>query len=446
MRRAGILGWAAAFGLLLSFAASAAVPDPSAPLVDVTQTLDDDARAALIQRLQEIDDSGRAQVAILIVPDTDGEVLSDYSLQVAEAWQLGRAGRDDGLLIVVVPSAHAARIEVGYGLEGDIPDAIASRWVDALLPSLHDGSLAAGLDRLLDAVDATLPAAGTTTAPASTTTTLFDGHPEWNLPFVMIVFSPFALFPLFLGRWGAVASAPLFALMIGGAGQFFWGRQDAGIMAAILALPLPVLWSFSVGGGPRRNVWLRGLFIAGNLLALLLFFAWLTLFVGVGVVAMELPFWTALVFTGLMTTGLAAMLFPGRPAQLLMVILRSLMHFVFVLLLAMICLHALSAHALAWSVLLATLFTAAVGVYLAADARAGRNGDARTRRIAHAGFVAALSILLPLGATALLLSIVSDLGGVGAIGGGGALGSGLWWAARRGLGGRFGGGGAGRSG
>src|SRR6185503_11931232 len=112
--------------------------------------LSDDEREALSARLRAVQTSGRAQVAILVASGTDGEPLADYALRVAEKWQLGRAGKDDGLLVLVVPSANAVRIEVGYGLEGVIPDARASRWVDELRPSVTSKELAAGLNRLLD--------------------------------------------------------------------------------------------------------------------------------------------------------------------------------------------------------------------------------------------------------------------------------------------------------
>ena len=56
--------------------------------------------------------SRRAQIAILISTGTDGTPLADYALRVAEKWRLGRAGRDDGLLILIVPSPAAVRLEV----------------------------------------------------------------------------------------------------------------------------------------------------------------------------------------------------------------------------------------------------------------------------------------------------------------------------------------------
>ena len=84
--------------------------DCFAQRVDQAGALDDTEQRALAARLQSMQTSGRAQVAILVSAAMDGEPLAEYALRVAEKWQLGRAGRDDGLLILVVPSAAAARI------------------------------------------------------------------------------------------------------------------------------------------------------------------------------------------------------------------------------------------------------------------------------------------------------------------------------------------------
>ena len=82
-------------------ATRAAVPELAGLVVDEAKMLDEGARAALQSRLETIQAAGRAQIAILLSRGTDGEPLADYSLRVAEAWQLGRAKRDDGLLILV---------------------------------------------------------------------------------------------------------------------------------------------------------------------------------------------------------------------------------------------------------------------------------------------------------------------------------------------------------
>jgi uncharacterized protein len=229
---------------LLYAAAREPIPEATSLLVDQVGALSDAEREALTARLRTIQDAGRAQVAILISSGTSGEPLADYALRIAEKWQLGRARRDDGLLVLVIPSANAARIEVGYGLEGAIPDARASRWVDDFLPAVKNKELAAGLNQLLDQIEGVLPSAAAKT-DAGKDNTLFPDHPEWAVPFVLVVFSPFALFPLFFGRWGSVASGPLLACFLGGAAWTFWDSKTAGLIAAAIALPLPFLWALN---------------------------------------------------------------------------------------------------------------------------------------------------------------------------------------------------------
>lgn len=128
-------------------------------LVDQTGSIDDYQAISLTSRLRSFPRDERGQVAILLVPELRGETLEQYSLRVAEVWRLGRARHDDGLLIVVLPSLPAARLEVGYGLEGSIPDALAARWLDELLPLIREGRTVDGLVRLLDHIDGVLPPA-----------------------------------------------------------------------------------------------------------------------------------------------------------------------------------------------------------------------------------------------------------------------------------------------
>lgn len=430
------------------------VPEQTSLLVDQAAALDETERSALTLRLQMIQDSGRAQVAVLIIPNLHGEALSDYSLRVATSWQLGRKGRDDGLLILLLPSQHQARIEVGYGLEGDIPDARASQWLDDFLPLMNDGQLATALTQLLDHIDAALPAVQ---APAAKEDIL-DQHPEWKLPFVLIVFSPFALFPLFFGRWGVAASAPLLAGFIGGAAWTLWHIQTAIITTAVIGLLLPIMWSLNWLESNHLSTGLRAVKALGNLLAVAAFFSVITLFTGVGL-SMVMPnaVWGAALFAGTLALGLAVFLFPGRPAQVLMVILRSLIHFFFVLVMAYVALQDRTAEPGLLALLIAAAFTACVGLSLYLD---GRESMAKvqgrsTRRWSHVLVAVALLMVLPIGVLLLIQGLFGgnpDLRMAQASVGGGSIVGALWWAARTGffaalrlgLGGRFGGGGAGR--
>ena len=64
---------------------------------------------------------------MLLVKSTEPEVIEQYSIRVADAWKLGRKGVDDGVILIVAPAEKKVRIEVGYGLEGVLPDAVAAR-------------------------------------------------------------------------------------------------------------------------------------------------------------------------------------------------------------------------------------------------------------------------------------------------------------------------------
>ncbi|MFT4047746.1 MAG: YgcG family protein [Solimonas sp.] len=146
--------------LFASLAALADVPVPAltARVTDQTGTLDASQRAALESKLAAFEQAKGSQIALLIVPTTEPETIEQYSIRVAEQWKLGRKGVDDGLLILVARNDRALRIEVGYGLEGAVPDAIANRVIDEIIvPKFRSGDyyggLDAGVDQLIKVID-----------------------------------------------------------------------------------------------------------------------------------------------------------------------------------------------------------------------------------------------------------------------------------------------------
>ena len=442
------------FVLLIALAPSLACAAPAFTglVVDETGILQESEGDRLRERLQAIQSSGRAQVAILVAKDTEGLPLSDYALRVAEAWALGRQGRDDGLLVLVVPSQKAMRLEVGYGLEGAIPDVQALRWIDEALPLLQRGELTPSLELLLDRIDAALPRPET---PAPEKPHLLDEHPEWKLPFVIAVFSPFALFPLFFGAWGALASAPLFGAAMGFAAFVLWGRTDFAVGMGIAAALLPPMWGLNAARDRDLSPALAWVRAAANIVAVALFFAWLMLFLGVGLWTIDEARWGAPMFAGTMALGLAVFLFPGRVADTLLVVLRSWMHFLFVLILAYSTLMDMVPHPAAVSAAIAAAFASLVALSLRAEAEEKRRKalgeQVPQRSIWFIG--AALLVVVPVGVLLIVRTFLgSDLYGELAqlAAGGGSIGAVIWWAVRHGffaalrlgLGGRFGGGGA----
>ena len=136
----------------------AAVPPLTARVTDLTGTLSAAEQAALDSRLASLEARKGSQIAVLIVPTTQPEAIEQYSIRVVDSWKLGRKGVDDGVLLLVAKDDRTVRIEVGYGLEGVIPDAIANRVMDEfILTRFRDGDFAggidAGIDRLIALVD-----------------------------------------------------------------------------------------------------------------------------------------------------------------------------------------------------------------------------------------------------------------------------------------------------
>lgn len=133
--------------LPLVSAAEVAVPPLTARVTDQVGVLQAEQQAALESRLVALEQEKGSQIAVLIVATTQPETIEQYSIRVAENWQLGRKGVDDGLLILLATNDRTMRIEVGYGLEGVIPDAIAKRVIaEIMTPYFRQGDFYGGLD------------------------------------------------------------------------------------------------------------------------------------------------------------------------------------------------------------------------------------------------------------------------------------------------------------
>jgi uncharacterized protein len=128
------------------------VHDDAKPKVLSQQTAD-----LLENRLRAFEDSTSNQIAILIVSSLDGEPIEEYSLQVVEKWKLGREAKDNGVLMMISVDDHKIRIEVGYGLEGVLTDALCSKIIrNEIAPHFrkddYDGGVTAGIDAIIKGI------------------------------------------------------------------------------------------------------------------------------------------------------------------------------------------------------------------------------------------------------------------------------------------------------
>lgn len=137
----------------LAATAEVAVPPLEAPVTDLTATLTPDQVASLDQKLKAFERRKGSQIAILIVPTTAPETIEQYGLRVVEQWKLGRKKVDDGVLLVIAMNDRTMRIEVGYGFEGALNDAIANRILSEVIgPQFQRGDYYAGIIAGIDAI------------------------------------------------------------------------------------------------------------------------------------------------------------------------------------------------------------------------------------------------------------------------------------------------------
>lgn len=152
--------------LLLAFAlcwaslawAQIAVPPLTGHVIDQTGTLNAAQQSALEQMLTAFEARKGSQLAVLILPTTAPEAIEPFALRVAEQWKLGRKKVDDGAILLVAKTDRSVRIEVGYGLEGALNDAVSQRIIsEIILPHFKQqdfhGGIRAGLEQMIRVVD-----------------------------------------------------------------------------------------------------------------------------------------------------------------------------------------------------------------------------------------------------------------------------------------------------
>jgi uncharacterized protein len=129
------------------------VPALQGRVNDHAQIISAEAAQRLTQRLTAYEQATGHQLAILTIPTLGGDPIEDYSIRVVEAWKLGKKSADDGILLLVAAGDHKMRIEVGYGLEGDLPDAMAGRIVrEVMAPYFRRGDYDGGISAAVNAI------------------------------------------------------------------------------------------------------------------------------------------------------------------------------------------------------------------------------------------------------------------------------------------------------
>jgi uncharacterized protein len=144
--------------LLIFLRLPMAVADPEIPpltgrVVDLADVLTTTAERDLTNQLAKLEEKIGVQIVVATLPRLGLDTIESWGLALGRGWQIGHKGKDDGIVIVLAPNDREVRIEVGYGLEGDVPDAKADKIVrGVLLPAFRDGRYAVGLSDAIEAL------------------------------------------------------------------------------------------------------------------------------------------------------------------------------------------------------------------------------------------------------------------------------------------------------
>jgi uncharacterized protein len=210
-------------------------PAPEGPINDYAHVLQPDAKARLTEQLRSYELGTRRQIAVAILPTLDGEAIEDVAGRLGEKWKIGSRKNNDGVLVTIAIHEHRDRIDVGYGLEDQLTDALSGRILRELMdPRFKAGDFEGGLRAGLAAIDTATGGHQHDEGrlPARAPSRGDDGFPWW-LIFVLVVVVVIGILRRRGGGGGGGGFWPGFFLGGGGRG---WSGGSGG-------------WSSGGGGG-----------------------------------------------------------------------------------------------------------------------------------------------------------------------------------------------------
>ncbi len=238
-----------AFGCLLAgwvlvAWAQVAVPDLSQRVTDLTATLSAGQAATLENELAAFEAKKGSQIAVLMLPTTQPEDIAQFGIRVADQWKIGRNKVDDGVILIVAKNDRTLRIEVGYGLEGAIPDAIAKRVIaETITPYFKAGDfyggIEAGVQQLMKLID------GEPLPPPSASG---NSGNAGEGPFVILIVGGLVAGWLLSGLMSRPVAGGMAALGSGVVGAMLMGFTPVLLLIAIFVFA-GVTSSFRGGGG-----------------------------------------------------------------------------------------------------------------------------------------------------------------------------------------------------
>ena len=258
--------------LIVAFAAFAQVPEGTLAVpklvtrvTDLAGTLTPADRDRLEEKLRAFEAAKGSQVAVLLVPTIGTEVIEDFAGRVADAWQLGRKGVDDGVLFVVAMQERKMRIHTGRGVQGTLTDAASKRIIaEIVAPRFRSGDFAGGVDAGVDAIlkaieGEALPEPARKSASPRVDTVSSYGN---------FLFMGFFLVPVVAmvlrSMFGRLLGAGATSGLTGVAAWFVFGSIAFGVVAGILAFILTLFSGAGFARSAGRGGWGGGYIPGGG--------------------------------------------------------------------------------------------------------------------------------------------------------------------------------------
>ncbi len=209
------VAWLALSSLAPPAATATEVPPLRHRVNDEAGLLTPATASALEDRLAGQEAKTGNQLVVLIVPNLGGEAIEAFGIRVADAWKIGRKGKDNGAILLVARDERKLRIEVGYGLEGQLTDLVSGRIIrDIISPRFKagdfNGGVTAGVDAMIQ-VASGMPLAATQSRPARADGSVnMDDMPIWQRVLIVLGIDAFLALFAFVGL---TAARPLFIFL-----------------------------------------------------------------------------------------------------------------------------------------------------------------------------------------------------------------------------------------
>jgi uncharacterized protein len=206
----------AAFLCFIAIALALTFPALSGRVVDQANVIPADARSAIETKLADLESKSGIQLVVATINSLEGQEIEPYANELFRTWKLGEKTKNNGVLLLVAPNEHRVRIEVGYGLEGTLTDALSSVIIaNGITPRFKAGDFAGGISRGVDDIITVLTTDSSEwgARPELRLDRPYEGAPVgWVLPGLLILFIVLMIISKSF-RSGILSTASSFATM-----------------------------------------------------------------------------------------------------------------------------------------------------------------------------------------------------------------------------------------